>query len=104
MAGGRRLPGVTATGTSVLLGQTRAAVSSLGTVTRQLRRTTVCVESFLRWHCCALSRRAQKQEPSIITAATLGVPLHGAGGTCALSWAAIRARSTTSHERGLTTA
>ena len=38
-------------------------------------------ESFLRWHCCALSPRAQKQEPSIITAGTLGVPLRGGGGT-----------------------
>jgi hypothetical protein len=69
----------------------------------------LCAKSFLRRHCYALSRRAQKQEPmkqepSIITAATLGVPLHGAGGTCAVRWAAIRARSTTSRKRGLTTA
>jgi len=87
----------------------QTAVAAAYTGPKQMRRTRVCVKSFLRWHCFALWRRAQKQEPSIISAAiiptgTLGIRQHGAGGTCVVRWAAIQARSTTSPKRGLTMA
>ena len=79
--------------------------SPLGNQSQANGRTAVCAESFLRSHYFSLSRRAQKQEPRLITAApALGIPLHGAGGTCGHRWAPIRVPSTTSPGRGLTTA